>query len=204
MDYSDGLFAGLVATLGIFMIFFVILFVAIVVVFLVGKCKMYKKTGKQGWEAIVPFYSQWVYTEIAGVEWWWFFALLFTNLFSISSQFEEGLSFNFNFGAVIGFIGSFVCNYNISKKLHKDTGFAVLMSFLGIVMIPLIGFSNNYSFDNNVNLTKNGPFDDKKNNTTSSNNINDKKEDKDSKFCTNCGNKLGKNDKFCNNCGKEI
>ena len=81
MDYNSSVFAGLFAALGFFAILILIIIIPIVIVFIVAKCKMYKKAGKNGWEAIVPFYSDWIYTEIAGVEWWWFIALIASNIF---------------------------------------------------------------------------------------------------------------------------
>ena len=190
------------------MLIFIII-VPIFIIYIIAKCKMYKKAGKSGWEAIVPFYNNWVYTEIAGVEWWWFIALIASSLFSFSTSNGEQ-TISFNFGYVIGLFGAFVCNYNISKKLHKDVGFAVLMTIFPFVMIPLIGFSSNYSFDNSVKVSKNGPFDDKKDDSSFDN---EKKDDSDSskdnvekdvKYCPNCGKENAKNSKFCSKCGKEI
>ena len=43
-------------------------------------------------------------------------------------------------------------------ELHKDTTFAVLMTLFPFVMLPLIGFSNNYEWDNNVSVDLNGPI----------------------------------------------
>ena len=184
----------------------IIILIPIVVLLVIGRWKMYKKAGKQGWEAIVPFYSDWVYVEISGLEWWWFFALVITNLGILNNP-ENGNNY-VNLGTLIGLVGSFVCNYNISKKLHKDTGFAVLMTIFPFVLLPMIGFSDKYKWDNSVKVSKNGPFDDKKDNDTVEEKKETKdskeKESKDSKFCPNCGNKLDKDSKFCGKCGKEI
>ena len=168
MDYDSSVIAGLFAALGIFAILILIIVIPIVIVFLVAKCKMYRKAGKKGWEAIVPFYSDWIYTEIAGVEWWWFIALIASNIFSFTTN-NGNQTISFNFTSVIGLFGAFVCNYNISKKLHKDVGFAVLMTIFPFVMVPIIGFSSSYSFDNSVKVTKNGPFDANKEDNNTSN-----------------------------------
>ena len=201
------IFAGILAALGAFAILIVIIIVPIVIVCLVAKYKMYKKAGRNGWEAIVPFYSEWVYTEIAGVEWWWFIALIASNIFTFTTH-NGDQTISFNFTNVVGLFGAFVCNYNISKKLHKDVGFAVLMTLFPFVMIPLIGFSSSYSFDDSVKVTKNGPFDANKEDDTAVDEKNGeedtKSKDKDSKYCSHCGNKLDKDSKFCSKCGKEI
>ena len=80
MDTNYDVAGSIIAGLGVLAILIVIILVPIVIVYLVAKCKMYKKAGKNGWEAIVPFYSDWVYSEIAGVEWWWFVALIASNI----------------------------------------------------------------------------------------------------------------------------
>ena len=192
-----------------------IILIPILVVYIIGRWKMFQKAGKAGWESIIPFYSDWVYTEIAGVEWWWFIALIITSLgvFSGNSDSNSSINVNINLGSLIGLVGSFVCNYNISKKLHKDTGFAVLMTIFPVVLITMIGFSSKYSWDKDVPVTKNGPFDANKESSSVKEEVKEektteeKKEDKkekDATFCSHCGAEIEKGSKFCSKCGKEI
>ena len=196
-DYN---YESLFAVAGIALLLMLLIAIPIIVLMIVAKCKMYKKAGKNGWEAIIPFYSDWVYVEISGLNWYWFFALIAGSLLSLTLTSKNGDSnISFNLGSLIALFGSFICNYNIAKKLHKDTGFAVLMTIFPIVLIPMIGFSSKYQFDNNVAVSPNGPFDSNKANNTS----NEPKED-NYKFCPHCGNKLEKDAKFCPSCGKEV
>ena len=99
----------------------------------VAEVKMYQKAGRKGWEAIVPFYSSWVLVEIAGLNWWWFLLLIAGSLTVSYSSGDTGVSTNIF--TLVALFGSFVVNYNISKKLHKDTGFAVLMTLFPVVLI---------------------------------------------------------------------
>ncbi|MBQ6494754.1 MAG: zinc ribbon domain-containing protein [Bacilli bacterium] len=202
-------FEGIIAALGVFAIFLLILIIPVVVIYIIGAVKTYKKAGRQGWEAIVPFYNNWVYVEIANLNTWWVAVVL---AYSIAKLLD--MDDLVSLAALGSLFGKFVCNYNISKKLHKDTAFAVLMTLFPVVMIPLIGFSDSYTFDNDVELSKNGPFDDKKNDTTEPEKKKDtakeKKDDKakssekDSVYCPHCGAKISKDSKFCSKCGKEI
>ena len=172
---------------------------------IVGEWKMYQKAGKQGWECIVPFYSNWVYVEISGLNWWWFFVVIAGSILTVSSSNGDGETISFNFGTLIGLFGMFVCNYNVSKKLHRDAGFAVLMTIFPYVMYPLIGFSSNYQFDNDLALSKNGPFPD--NGTNNNSEVKDKDTKKDNgkvKYCPRCGTELDKNSKFCSKCGEKV
>ena len=190
----------------VILVMLLIILIPFLCIYIVGRWKMYKKAGRQGWESIVPIYSDWVYVEMAGLNWWWFFFLIASSI-SLSFKFNDGDS-SF-IVSIAGLVGTFVCNYNISKKLGKDTGFAVLMTIFPFIVVPMIGFSNNYTWNDNAEVTLNGPFDNVKNGNTGSNESttstkNTTKKDSDGKFCTNCGAKVKKDDKFCSNCGKEI
>ena len=201
-DYGSA-FAALAA----FLLVLVVVFVAVLIFMIVATWKMYKKAGKNGWESIIPFYSNWVYVEIAGLNWWWFFVSIAGSVITLSTNSSNGETVSFNVGSIIALFGTFVCNYNIAKKLHKDTGFAVLMTIFPVILIPMIAFSDKYTFDNNVSLSKNGPFPDngatnngqnntQQNNTSTNSNGNN--------FCPHCGAKLDDGAKFCSSCGKEI
>ena len=61
--------------------------------------KLFKKAGKGGWEALIPYYNKWVLTEISEVNWWWFLILVFAPMFSvgynIGSSYSEDPSIAF-------------------------------------------------------------------------------------------------------------
>ena len=120
---------------------------------------------------------------------YWYFFLVIAG---VLSMFIDNIQF---ITSPLRIIGLFFCNYNISKKLHKDNVFAVLMTLFSYIMIPLIGFSRSYEFDNNVTVSPNGPITD-----SETNNFNNE----NTKYCSGCGTKININDKFCPNCGKEI
>ena len=42
-------------------------------VFLWGYWKLFEKSGRKGWEAIVPIYNLWVHLKIIGRPGWWLF-----------------------------------------------------------------------------------------------------------------------------------
>ena len=153
--------ATMLVGLGVFLIFFVIIAIAIAVVLLIGKWKFFKKAGKNGWEAIIPFYSDWVLVEIAGLDWYWFLALIATSIFAILGAIIpvfSSLSFVGNVAVIIGNVCVF---YNLSKKLHKDTAWIVLGVFFSGIMIAIAGFSKTINYDASVPVTKNAFFDKK-------------------------------------------
>ena len=186
---------------GLLFAFFVCcLLVILLVLYLVGKCKLYKKAGRNGWEAIVPFYSDWVYVEMAGLKYWYFF-LLIAGSISFAVNVDDNIRISSEMLRIVSLIGLFFCNYNISKKLHKDTLFAVLMTLFPYILVPIVGFSNKYEWDDSVVVNENGPINDNANSNESTMNSH---ENGEYKFCTHCGTKIDKDSKFCSKCGKEI
>lgn len=208
MEDFSGLFAGVVGMALVFAIIFMIIGLGLLIVYLVGRWKLYEKAGREGWKSIIPFYNDWVYVEMAGLN-WWYFLLLIANSLSVWVNVNDDVSVGTGLFSLITLIGSFFCNYNISKKLHKDTVFAILMTIAPFIVIPIIGFSGKYTWDDSVTVSVNGPIDDynnNKNNNNSSNVNNDTKDDKDKnyKYCSHCGAKVEDGNKYCSKCGKEI
>ena len=193
MSETDSIAAILIA-LGSLLFFVLAIGLIALIVYIVGLVKLYKKAGKEGWEAIVPFYSQWIYTEIADLNWWWFLFLIAPTIASIISRNGRLESL----ASLVILFGYFVCNYNIAKKFHKDTGTAILMTIFPFIMIPVMAFSNSYQYDDSVPVSKNGVFGGTPTKVT-------KKEDtEDKEHCKNCGAKIYPESKYCVNCGKEI
>lgn len=158
MTTDEGL-AAVIVGLGAFLIVLVVIAIALAVVFLIGRWKFFKKAGKNGWEAIIPFYSDWVLVEVAGLEWYWFLALIATTIFSVLGAIIplfNSLSF---LGSVAVIIGNICVFYNLSKRLHKDTSWIVLGTLFTPIMIAIAGFSKNITYDATVPVTKNGFFD---------------------------------------------
>ncbi len=134
-------------------VFFVILglFVTAIVVFMIiAECKVFKKAGEPWWKVFIPVYSTWIEAKIAGLAWWWCPIILgvaalasFNNLSYIAGGAALVISFNFN--------------YNLCKKFGKSNGFAVLLTLLPIVGIPMLAFGN-AKYDASVKTDKNGIF----------------------------------------------
>ena len=116
-DYDlDYLFSNFLGG-GLIFLFLFILFisVALIVISVIAGWKLFKKAGKNGWEAIVPFYNSFVYVEISGLEWWWFLLMLAPNIVSIVNDDLAGIA------SLVSLFATFNCFYNIAKKFKKDT-----------------------------------------------------------------------------------
>ena len=224
--------AGLLGGIAIFGLIAMLIALAVSVIQLIGMWKVFKKAGKGGWEALIPFYCNYVLIEIAGLNWWWFlffFAPLVLGFIGLAWL-----------GSLAYLFAVFNCYYNLSKKFNKGTGFAVCLTLFTPICIPILGFSKNNVYSN-VYVSNNGvfgPSGTNNNNNTYSNvnnninynyqnngnnmqqmsssngmnntakpNINNQSmasvQSQQFSFCGNCGTKLDSNVRFCPNCGKE-
>lgn len=193
-DYENliAMFAGV----GILLLLIVL---AVCVFQIIVTWKVYKKAGKQGWEAIIPFYSTWVLNEIAGLNWWWFLISISGVIINILGI--PGLS---QLASLASLLASINMSYNIAKKFNKDGGFFILLALVPVIGYAILAFNDSCKYDSSIEVSNNGFFNSTNSNTTStstSNNTTSTKTNSDSKFCHNCGAKLGKTEKFCSSCG---
>ena len=185
LDFLIGGSIILVLVLGIILIAYLVLYI-------VSLWKLFKKADKNGWEAIIPFYSTYILIEIAGLNWWYFLIAISGSIVNLLEL--ENLVWLTNVASIAV---NFFIFYNLAKKMHKDViPTAILGTIFSGIMIPVLGLSNNCQYDSSVVVSPNGPIgDDNKNSSTTS---------APERFCLGCGKKLKPNSLFCENCGKKI
>ena len=138
------------------MVIITLIIVAFVIVCIVAEWNLFKKAGKNGWEAIIPFYNTYVLVEIAGLNWWYF-------LIAIS-------------GTILGFVGidglgtlttlagaavNFFIFYNLAKRMKKsEVAYGVLAIFFAPIMAMILGFSKD-KYDSSIKVSPNGPIESK-------------------------------------------
>ena len=206
MNYSietilSGIFGGAI----IFGVILLLLFLPLIIISIIAYWKLFQKAGKPGWYSIIPFYSNWVLIEIAGLNWWWFLLMILNVVLSFEI---DGLSFAIS---ICGFLASFNCYYNISKKFNKDNTFSIFAGIFNFIFVLILGLSKKEVYDNNVAVSPNGIFG--KINNNNGDNINNNNytytknngfdDNKNVSYCGNCGTKLNVDAKFCPNCGTE-
>lgn len=194
-NYGDifAMFAGVGIFLGLIVL-------AIAVFQIVVTWKVFKKAGKQGWEAIVPIYSTWILNEICGLNWWWFLISISGLLVSILRI--PGLS---QLTSLASLLANVNMAYNLSKKFNKDNGFFIVLALIPVVGYSMLAFDQNANYDANVTVSSNGFFHESNgtNNTNNSNNNSNTTNTTQAggKFCHNCGAKLDQGSTFCSSCG---
>ena len=138
---STGIAAGLI-------IVFVILGVialACTIFYLIALVKVFKKAGRPGWAAIIPYYNTYTMLDIAGYNWYYVFIYLLPLVPFIGKALT----------IVVSLFG-ITSSIKLAKSFGKSTGFGVGIAFLGIVFIPMLAFDKNVKY---VGKTVNGDID---------------------------------------------
>lgn len=170
----------------VFLISFILFLVpfGVVALLIVEQWLIFKKAGREGWEVLIPIYSNIVLLEITGLP-MWYIALLFVpgaNIYAMIKIYLE-LAYRFN----------------------KSSEFGIGIFFLTPIFLGFLAFDKKNKY--NEPVSKFNCFCTKCGNKID---ISDKfcvrcgnalnNEDK----CLNCGNKINKKDKYCMNCGTKI
>lgn len=125
MDYETTLTSGLGILSGIITIIAII--AGLISIFsIITMWKIFKKAGKNGWEAIVPFYNMFVLFEIT----WGNGIIMLSLLASIIPV----------IGSIIIFV-ILVLTYNkLAKSFGKSTGFTIGLIFLNPIFMGILAF----------------------------------------------------------------
>ena len=144
--FKGALFAGI-------LIILIMLIVALLGVTIIAQWRLFKKAGKEGWEAIVPFYSTWVQIEISGLNWWYF--LISVGLPMLGSAVPELIFIT----TIANYYINFIIYYNLAKKTQQnEILYGILGIFIPIVPLLILGFNKNISYDKNIEVKPNGIF----------------------------------------------
>jgi hypothetical protein len=134
---STGASLGALAGLGIgLIIFFSLIGIAVGVLELIGLWKMFKKAGRNGWEALIPGHDAYVLFEMAGINPIWILGLVFGAIIAIIPIL--GI---IAFYAFVIFVLVWL-NVRLAKSFGKETGYGVLMFFFPYVMYPILGIGS--------------------------------------------------------------
>ena len=124
--------SSLAASIGIgLLIFFIFLAFLIWIFTAIYRWQLFVKAGKNGWEAIIPFYSGWTLYEISGFPGW--MSLIWLAAFIPGVRYVIG-------HATIAL--SIVTSISICKKFNRNNNFWILVAILPIVGLAIIAFSD--------------------------------------------------------------
>ena len=109
-----------------------LVYLAVVVLALVGMWKAFEKAGQPGWAGIVPVYNMYVLTLMAKKPILWFVLL---------------------FVPCVGIVVAIMIMIEVAKLFGKSTGFAVGLVLLPFVFWPMLGFGDAKYTGEVVNVT---------------------------------------------------
>jgi hypothetical protein len=120
----------------------------LVVLVITGMAMIFKKAGRQWWEAIIPVYSAYVLLKITKTSIWWlvvFLALFFEtavwlviNVVSTSfSAYSHLFGLFLPIGIAAGLISAIVLGLIVPARLSRLFGHGIGMS-LGLIILPFI------------------------------------------------------------------
>lgn len=123
LENLDSAMGTTASNAGLSALFFgIMIFSAILsIIMLISYWKMFKKAQKPGWAALIPIYNFIVMLEIAGMSWVYIFLL---------------------FIPVANFIVLIMMNMKIATKFKKSSAFGIGMTFIPIIFIPILAFSD--------------------------------------------------------------
>ena len=156
--YSDPAYTTYVTTsssLGMGMLIFDLIVLALCIVSIVALWKIYKKAGEHGWACLVPFYNNYVFYRMTWGNGWMFllptvliFGYVFGLVFLMLSGFagEAVLTIIMTILAIGCGIASIVINivtlHKLSKSFGHGVGFTLGLLFLSVIFYIILGFGS--------------------------------------------------------------
>lgn len=135
LENLDSAMGTTASNAGLSALFFgIMIFSAILsIIMLISYWKMFKKAQKPGWAALIPIYNFIVMLEIAGMS-WVYILLLFVPLANL--------------------IVLIIMNMKIATKFKKSSAFGIGMTFIPIIFIPILAFSDETVEEKNENVNE--------------------------------------------------
>ncbi|MFC2080184.1 DUF5684 domain-containing protein [Bacteroidota bacterium] len=97
----------------------IVIYIALVVLYLVSMWKVFTKAGKPGWAILIPIYDIIVLLEIVGKPWWWLLLIMFVPVANV-------------------IFAIWMLNL-LSLSFGKTAGFTLGLLFLSPIFIPILG-----------------------------------------------------------------
>jgi hypothetical protein len=95
------------------------IYLAIVVLWVLGMWCVFAKAGESGWQALIPIWSLIVLLRIVGRPWWWLFLSIIP---------------------IVGFVTLIVVSIDLARSYGRGGGTAVGLILLQPLFIMILGF----------------------------------------------------------------
>jgi len=98
-----------------------LIYLAVIVIDIIGMWKIFVKAGKPGWAALIPIYNIIVLLEIIGKPVWWIVLFLIP---------------------IVSLVIMIITFLKLAEVFGKSGGFAVGLILLAPIFIPILGFGD--------------------------------------------------------------
>ena len=103
----------------------VVIYLALIVLYIVASWLVYTKAGEAGWKCLIPIYNIIVLLRIVGRQWWWILLLLIP---------------------ILNIVVWLIVSLDLAKSFRRGTGFGIGLFFLSFIFWPILAFgSSTYS-----------------------------------------------------------
>ena len=191
----EGLFAALMAVLGIVLVIGLV----VLVIIIAARWKIFTKAGEEGWKALIPVYSDMVLCKVVGV-WEWYPVVIYGASFvcGMISGFSESL------GGIITLLSyalsiyyTVILSISVAQSFGKDTGFGIGLLLLGIVFYPILAFGK-------AEYQGAKPMNDPIMGALNANHATSAAPKTNGNYCSQCGESNPKDSGFCQKCGNKL
>lgn len=100
---------------------FLLLYLALIIVVIVGWWKVFEKAGHPGWAAIIPIYNAYILCKIAGRPGWWVILM---------------------FIPVVNLVIAIMALIGLAQNFGRGAGTAIGLLLLPIVFYPILAFGS--------------------------------------------------------------
>lgn len=171
---------------------------------IIGQWKVFKKAGKNGWEALIPIYNTYTLCQVVGVNPWW---IVITFVAFIVEAFIPALSI---LATLVTVYFGILIAVSTARSFGKSDGYAVGIYFFGFIFYLILGFgSSEYlgpkPMGDILFKDKNSFQNDSASNTNVNNSVNKTSVSTQRiNYCPSCGYQLVIDARYCPKCGKEL
>ena len=147
----NGIYLNTVDRVGILVAWIALAIVIVgLVIYLVGKVRLFKKCGQEGWKAIIPFYGDYIFlTQICGLHWAWFVAFVAVGAMSINNNVASALELFVNAAAF----------YNLGIRCNRDKIAAMIFGAIASPIVTVIyGLTDTITYDKTIEVKESGWF----------------------------------------------
>ena len=181
-DVGSTIATGFGAALGI-LAFVWILCLAVCIFTIVCNWKVFKKAGKNGWEALIPIYNIIVLVEITKLPMWYLI---------------------FFFIPVGNIVVSFLIYLELAKKFGQSSAFGIGLVFLNPIFMAILAFNKKCVYQVEPTLGQNTTVTYANENPQPVQPEQPTEQPIHPSNCPSCGASVGADDKFCMYCGKQL